>query len=142
MKETLSTAPKRWGMILYTILEDGNLQGIWTYSDKAGDNDTRPRQLFMEIARKEKLVGDTTVSRAQLAGNYDVVWVDEPADRGVIQSLTIGQNGTVYTFQWWTNSGVSFTGVGMRLGPTSATFLYCGVAQDFPDLCALLYSVR
>ncbi|MDO6435750.1 hypothetical protein Q4E93_34365 [Flavitalea sp. BT771] len=119
MGKSLSPKPKRWGMIQYTILEDGNLHGIWTHSDKAGDGAPGGRRLFLEIARKVDDRHDTLQSRAQLVGAYNCAWVDEPTDLGVLQQLTIGQQGTVYTFEWRTATGVSFTGVGMRLGPTT-----------------------
>lgn len=130
MTETKIPKPSRWGMINYTILEDGNLQGIWTHSDKHGDGPHR--QLFLEIARKNDVDGDTRESRAELVGEYHCAWVDVPADLAVTQLMTIDRQGTVYTFQWRvTNGGVSFRGVGMRLGPSTlvVTFWPGDVAQ-------------
>ena len=114
------TDPERWVMLIFTILEDGNLQGIWTHSDKIGDGDPngRNRQLFMEIARKIDEGGQKATSqhRGFLEGEYHVAWIDEPNDNAIRQKIRIVRNGTEYALCWSAGNSPSYYGIGLRLG--------------------------
>jgi len=111
-------------MILYTILEDGGLSGIWTNRFKTGDaSSSAQRQLFTEIARKRGS------NRTDLAGVYDCAWIDAtPANDVVTATLEIRQNRVIYHIVWQDGTNTIFTGVGMRLGPDKLVVTYWGVA--------------
>jgi len=122
MHTEIKEKPSFWGMINYTLIGDGCLNGVWSNSLK------QEPDLFNEIARKV----DTAIPG--LAGTYHCTWIDMP-DNVVSGTLVITQvrNTNSYTLTWTVEGDTWFSGVGMLLGDRSFIVTYWdGRTIQFP----------
>lgn len=76
-----------WGIVIYDILEDGCLNGIWTNTANNG-------AISNEIAKK------INCKENGLTGDYSVCWI-EPSDcKSHSRKLNITENNSLYTLTW------------------------------------------
>lgn len=92
---------KFWGIVIYDILEDGCLNGIWT---NTSNKDKISNEIARKISCKEKLDGD-----------YTVCWI-EPNNEINEGKLIIGKSDSLYYALTWRYKDKSeYTGKGFRM---------------------------
>jgi len=121
MKNKKGGGAQLWGMILYDIIGDGCLNGVWT------NTHTESKKIMNEIARKKK--GD---DKDPIAGEYYVSWIEEKGGP-VSGTLKVESRITHYSFEWVVSGKVSFKGVGILMGADKLAVTYWdGEAISFP----------
>jgi len=98
--------------MLYDIIEDGCLVGVWT------NTHTESKKVLNEIARKKK--GD---DKDPVAGEYYVSWIEEKGGP-VSGTLKVESKITYYSFEWIVSGKTSFKGVGILMGEKKLAVTY------------------
>ncbi len=88
-----------WGIVVYEILEDGCLNGIWTNTANNG-------VISNEIAKKIK----DKENNNSLIGTYQVSWI-EPSNESNQCILSINNIDSLYTLNW----GDEYKGKGFKM---------------------------
>ena len=101
-----------WGTMLYDIIEDGCLSGVWT------NTHTEPKRVMNEIARKKK-----SEEKDPIAGEYYVSWMEEKGGP-VSGTLKVESKITHYAFEWIVSGKTSFRGVGLLIGDKRLAVTY------------------
>ncbi len=111
-----------WGLIVYEIVGDGCLNGMWTNNDNLlWTNNSR--RIMNEIARK------SDGEHNNINGDYSVTYIDFN-NVTLSGTLTITENNGIFNFEWTINipnnnpNPFIFTGVGMRTGERQLTAIY------------------
>jgi len=108
---------KFWGVVVYEIVNDKCLTGLWTNNDPEKNG-----ALMNEIARKRHENGNIS--------DYDVSWI-EPNQEPTIGKLKITHNKNVYDFEWFVGGKPIFKGIGMQVGPKQLVAFYCNADDTF-----------
>jgi hypothetical protein len=121
MKNKKSGSSQLWGMIIYELMGDGCMNGLWT------NIHTESKKVMNEIARK-KTVGDAS----DLTGEYYVSWI-EAKGGPVSGTLKIESRITHYYLEWIVSGKVSFKGVGLQVAEKRLLVTYWdGETIGFP----------
>ncbi|HPS72091.1 MAG TPA: hypothetical protein PLM70_07545 [Bacteroidales bacterium] len=105
-----------WGFVVYDIMDDGCLNGIWTNS-YAQEN-----QLMNEIARKEKISNDNI----EIAGHYKLAWIEPNEKKPITGTLIITKkpDENTYLVEWRNGNKIAFYGKGLILGKKKLVVYY------------------
>lgn len=103
MKNKKGGGAQLWGMVIYDLIGDGCLNGIWT------NTHTECKKIMNEIARKKK-----REEKDEFAGEYYVSWIEEKGGP-VSGTLKIESRITHYYLEWVVSGKVSFRGVGIPM---------------------------
>lgn len=112
MKNKKSNGSQLWGQIVYELLGDGCMNGVWT------NVHTESKKVMNEIVRK-KSGGDLT----DLSGEYYVSWIESKGGP-VSGTLKVESRTTHYYFEWIISGKLSFKGVGMKVSETRLAVTY------------------
>lgn len=112
MKNKKANGSQLWGMIVYELLGDGCMNGLWT------NIHTESKKVMNEIARK-KSGGDMS----DLSGEYYVSWIENKGGP-VAGTLKIESRITHYYFEWIVSGKLSFKGVGMQVAERKLAVTY------------------
>ena len=112
MKNKKGGGAQLWGMILYDIIGDGCMNGVWT------NTHTETKKIMNEIARKKK-----GAEKDPIAGEYYVSWIEEKGGP-VSGILRVESKITYYAFEWIVSGKTSFRGVGTLLGDDRLAVTY------------------
>ena len=112
MKNKKGGGAQLWGMMLYDIIEEGCLSGVWT------NTHTELKKIMTEIARKKKADSKDTI-----AGEYYVSWIDEKGGP-ISGTLKVEAKITHYAFEWIVSGKTFFRGVGMLMGEKRLAVTY------------------
>ncbi|HEY8970998.1 MAG TPA: hypothetical protein VIM64_17955 [Puia sp.] len=121
MKNKKGGGAQLWGVVLYDILGDGCLNGVWT------NNHTEGKKTMNEIARKKR-----SPEKDPIAGEYYVSWIEEKGGP-VTGTLRIESRITHYSLEWVVSGKSSFKGVGILVGEDRLAVTYWeGEGISFP----------
>jgi hypothetical protein len=121
MKNRKVGGTQLWGMIIYEILGDGCLNGVWT------NTHTESKKLMNEIARKKR-----SDEKDPIAGEYYMSWIEEKGGP-VTGTLKIASKITHYSFEWIVSGKSSFMGIGILVGECRLAVTYWeGECISFP----------
>jgi hypothetical protein len=121
MKNKKGGGAQLWGIVLFDILGDGCLNGVWT------NTHTESKKVMNEIARKKK--GD---EKDRIAGEYYVSWIEEKGGP-VSGTLKVESRITHYSFEWIVSGKIFFAGVGLLIQENKLAVTYWdGEAITFP----------
>ena len=112
MKNKKGGGAQLWGMMVYDIIEDGCLMGVWT------NTHTESKKVLHEIARRKK--GN---EKDPVAGEYYVSWIEEKGGP-VSGTLKVEAKITHYSFEWIVSGKTSFKGVGIMMGEKRLAVTY------------------
>ena len=112
MKNKKGGGAQLWGMMLYDIIEEGCLSGVWT------NTHTELKKIMTEIARKKKADSKDTI-----AGEYYVSWIDEKGGP-ISGTLKVEAKIAHYAFEWIVSGKTFFRGVGMLMGEKRLAVTY------------------
>lgn len=112
MKNKKGGDAQLWGMMVYEIIGDGCMNGLWT------NTHTENRKVMNEIARKKK--GN---EKDEIAGEYYVSWIEEKGGP-VSGALKIESRITHYYLEWIVSGKVSFRGVGIQVADKRLVVTY------------------
>lgn len=101
--------PNFWGIVVYEIIGDGCLNGVWT------NNESDKGLIMNEISRKKD------GQESNIAGDYTVAWI-EPNQEPTCGTLEISED---YSLEWKGKKGNSiFRGKGVKTGTKQLVAIY------------------
>ncbi len=112
---------KFWGIVVYEIVGNGCLNGLWTNNDaKKGGS------IMNEIARK------SDKKESEIIGDYTVAWI-EADQEAVTGTLKITPNGITYNFEWFVENEdrSRFKAIGMQVGLSQVVAFYWKSGDTF-----------
>jgi hypothetical protein len=115
---------KFWGLVVYDIIDDFCINGLWSNSYS-----NNPKKTFNEIARNIKKIKcdfekDYDI---KLSGTYNLAWIEEKKDEIVKGKLhiTVPKKNLIYNVEWENeDKKVIFVGRGLRIRKNQLVVYY------------------
>lgn len=108
----METKEKFYGFVVYKIVENGLLSGLFVnnYPNNKG-------KTMNEIARIKSDKSDDEIS-----GIYTNAWIEVEKNEGILGTLIIKPSGNdTYSLEW---VGIGMEGTGMKIGPKQLVAIY------------------
>ena len=128
---------KFWGVVVYEIVDDKCLNGLWTNNDPqkggvlmneiARKIDKKVEEIICDYERNldkkvEEIICDyeknLAKKRKEIIGDYHVSWIEpnQVPIKGKLNITPTTENVKVYSFTWSVDGEAEFKGIGMLLG--------------------------